>query len=77
MLRPYQQDTGIGYGVVHGGHMHLYLVRTPDEEAPLPPRLVFTCMLLEMTVGGGQHASEPTGMEGGEMRCETYRQGDC
>ena len=73
MLRPYQQDTGIGYGVVHCGHMYQCLVRAPDEEAPLPPRLVFTCMLLGMTVSGGQHVSEQTGMGGG--RCDVKHVG--
>ena len=53
--------------------MYLCLVRTPDEEAQLPPRLVFTCLLLDMAVSGGQHAPEQTiGMRGREMRCETY-----
>ena len=59
----------MGYGVVHGGHMYLGLVRAPDKEAPLPPRLVFTCLLLDMAVSGGQHAPEQTiGMGGG--RCD-------
>ena len=64
---------GIGYGVVYGGHMHRCLVHAPDEEAPLPPGKFFTCMVLGMTVSGGQHASEQTGMGGG--RCDVQHIG--